>query len=477
MNLRKSRLAKYFGDKQFYKTAMAVAVPILIQTAITEFVGLLDNIMVGRVGTEQMSGVAISNQLIFVFNLCIFGATSGVGIFSAQYFGSGDDDGMRYSVRFGLYMNLILLVIGASVIGIFNRSLIKAFLYESNAEGDIAKTLEYGVAYIKIILIGLPPFVVTQLLSGTLRSARKTVTPMLAGLGAVLVNLVFNYLLIYGKLGAPALGVRGAAIATVISRYVELAILVIWCATNSKKLTFFRGLFKSLRVPKEYANKFFIKGLPIFLNEALWSTGMTMLMQCYSTRGLDAVAAFNISNTLGNFFNSGLISMGNAVGIIVGNILGAGDIEGAKDADRKLIMFTFLFCTGLAMLLAVVAWFFPLIYDTTADVRELATRLILVVACFMPMNSIVNAMYFTIRAGGKTLITFLFDSAFTWAVPVPVAFLLSRLTTIPVLWMYVIISSFEIIKLTIGFIMLRSGIWCRKFVDATAEAGMQEPIG
>lgn len=472
-NTLKTKLGRYFGDKQFYKMAMAVALPILIQTAITEFVGLLDNIMVGRVGTEQMSGVAISNQLIFVFNLCIFGATSGVGIFSAQYFGSGDDDGMRYAVRFSLYMNVILLAVGAAIIGFFNRPLIKLFLYESNTGGDIAATLEYGVKYIRIILIGLPPFVITQVLSGTLRSARKTVTPMLAGLGAVLVNLVFNYVLIYGKFGAPALGVEGAAIATVLSRYVELAILAIWCACNTKKLTFFQGLFKSLRVPKEYAKKFFIKGLPIFLNEALWSTGMTMLMQCYSTRGLDAVAAFNISNTLGNFFNSGMISMGNAVGIIVGNVLGAGDTEGAKDSNRKLMMFTFLFCTGLAVILAVVAWFFPLIYDTTSDVRALATNLIIVVACFMPMHSLINAMYFTIRAGGKTFITFLFDSAFTWVIPVPVAFLLSRLTDLKVIWLYVIICSLDLIKLVIGAIMIRSGIWCRKFVGEADSAAVE----
>ena len=217
--MRNTFFSKFIGDKAFYKMVFSVAVPILVQNAVTNFVNLLDNIMVGSVGTEQMSGVSIANILLFVFNLAVFGATSGVGIFTAQYFGSKNEQGMKHSIRFSMYWGIVIFIAGLLVFGGAGKALINLYLHENGATGDLNATLEYGTQYLTIMVAGLPAFVVSQVYAGTVRSAQKTLPPMVSGLIAVVVNLFLNYVLIYGKLGAPALGVEGAAIATVTSRY------------------------------------------------------------------------------------------------------------------------------------------------------------------------------------------------------------------------------------------------------------------
>ncbi|MBR1747793.1 MAG: MATE family efflux transporter [Clostridia bacterium] len=462
-------IERYLGDKAFFKMVFSVAVPILIQNAITNFVSLLDNIMVGSVGTEQMSGVSIANILLFVFNLAIFGATSGVGIFTAQYFGSKNEKGMKYTIRFSMYWGLVLFVVGLLIYGGLGKAIINLYLHENGSTGDIASTLEYGTDYLTIMVIGLPPFVFSQVYAGTVRSAQKTLPPMVSGLVAVAVNLLLNYVLIYGKLGAPAMGVEGAAIATVVSRYVEAIVLGVWCHA-SKKLPYFKGVWRSLFVPKAECASFVRKGFPIFINEVLWSISISVIAQCYSVRGLATVAAMNIQSTMNNLFSAGYVTMGAVTGIIVGNILGSGDLPGAKDTAKKLMVFSALFCTLLGAIYVGLAFVFPSVYNTTEEVKRLATAVMLVAACFVPLEAVVNATYFTIRAGGRTVITFLFDSFFAWVIPVPVAFMLSRLTDLDVVRMYLVIQCLEIIKLIIGLLIFRSGIWCKNFVGVPAES-------
>lgn len=227
---------KFIGDKAFYKMVLAIAIPIMIQNGITNFVSLLDNIMIGRIGTEQMSGAAIVNQLIFVYNLCMFGGLAGAGIFTAQYFGQKDHEGVRQTFRYKFWLAVILTVVTALVFLVSGDALIRIYLHGEGSAEEITSTLMYGKQYLYIMLLGLPPFMLGQVYSSTLRECGETVLPMKAGVTAVCVNLVFNYLLIYGKFGFPELGVQGAAIATVLSRYVEVLIILIWTSRNTGKL-------------------------------------------------------------------------------------------------------------------------------------------------------------------------------------------------------------------------------------------------
>jgi len=314
-----------------------IVIPIMIQNGITNFVNMLDNLMVGRIGTEQMSGVSITNQLIFIYNLCIFGGLSGIGIFTAQFYGKKDDEGIRDSVRAKLWLGFLLSAVIGVIFLLFQDSLLGLYLTGEGTPEEIAATLQAGKDYLWIIILSFPAFFVVQAFAQSLRECGETMLPMKAGLVAVLVNLVFNYLLIYGKFGFPELGVQGAAIATTFSRYVEAAIIIIYLKSHEKIHTWFKGIFKTLKVNLYNLKHYVTKGTPILINEALWSTAMAFLTQCYSTRGITVVAAYNIANTLINVFNVIFMAFGSSVAIIVGQYLGADKMQEAKDADNKLL--------------------------------------------------------------------------------------------------------------------------------------------
>ncbi len=458
-------MKRFFGDRAFYRRLFAVMIPILIQNVITNFVGLLDNIMVGRLGTEQMSGVAIVNQLIFVFSLCIFGGISGAGIFTTQFYGSRDDEGIRHTVRIKFCIIIAAVVLFAAGFILFGEKLIMQFLHEGEEELDLAATLAFGKDYLAVMLWQLLPFAVMQVYSGTLRETGETVVPMVAGVIAILVNLFLNWVLIFGKLGAPALGVRGAAIATLIARLAELGIVVVWAHTHTKRYTYIKGLYSSLRVPGALMRSVAVKGLPLLVNEVMWSAGMTMLNQCYSVRGLEVVSAVNISSTVSNLFFCSFFAMGSTVAIMVGRLLGAGEYERAVDEDRKLITFSVLLCTATGMVMAAVAPLVPEVYNTTPAVKALASSLLMVSAAMMPMDAFTNASYFTLRSGGKTFITFLFDSVFVWGVCVPVAFVLSRFTNLPIIPMFITVRCLDLIKCVIGYILIKKRTWVNNLTN------------
>lgn len=451
---------KYLGNQAFYRRAFTIAIPIIIQNGITNFVSLLDNIMVGQVGTMPMTGVSIMNQLVFVFNLCIFGACSGAGIFTAQFFGSGDSRGIRYTFRF---KTIIVSVLSVAAMGLFflrGDMLGSLYLQGEGSAADAADALGCGLRYLNIMLIGFLPFALTNAYSSTLRETGQTFVPMLGGIAAVSVNLVLNYILIFGHFGLPAMGVEGAAIATVISRFVELLLVAGWTHLNPGKNPFIAGAFRSAFIPASLLKSITVKGLPLLANEFLWSTGIALLNQCYSTCGLDVVPAMNICNTLSNLASVVFLSMGNAVGIIMGQMLGAGIGEGElRDTNRKLL-FTAVcsgfFCSACMFVLGI---FFPGIYNTTEDVRHLATELIMICALFMPVHAYLNGTYFTLRSGGQAFITFLFDSAFVWVCSVPVAYGLSRFTALPIIPIYIMVNCMDVFKCALGYYLLKKGSW------------------
>lgn len=317
-------------------------------------------------------------------------------------------------------------------------------------------------------MVELIPFAVIQTYSGTLRETGETMLPMKAGIAAVFINLILNYLLIFGKFGMPALGVEGAAIATTVSRFAELAIVAGWTHRNTEKNAFIIGAYRSLKIPGGLIGKVFLTGLPLMVNEALWSSGQAVLMQCYSIRGLSVVAAFNISSTISNVFNVVFIALGNSVGIIIGQMLGAGKMKEARDTVRKLMFFSVGGCAAIGIILSVLAPLFPMIYNTTEEIRNLAARFIIVSSLCMPLYAFVNVAYFTLRSGGKTLITFFFDSVYAWLVNIPLAYVLSRYTGMHIIPLYFICQFIDIVKCIIGYVLIRKGVWMNTIVKNDA---------
>lgn len=457
--------SKYIGTKEFYKMVLLVVIPIIIQNGITNFVSLLDNIMVGQVGTEQMSGVAIVNQLIVVFNICVFGGVSSAGIFTAQYYGQGNKEGIRNTFRFKFIICIIMAVFAMMLFFFAGEELIMLYLHEGTQDGDIAKTLQYGKEYLSVIMIGMIPYAISQTYASTLRETGETMVPMKIGIAAVLINLVGNFFLIFGNFGAPKLGAVGAAISTDIARFAECFILIWWTHRNHERHNFIEEAYRSMRIPKSLTMDIIKKGIPLLLNEAAWSMGQAFLMQCYSMRGLAVVAGLNISSTVSNLFNVVFLSMGNAIAIIVGQLLGAGKMEEAKDTDRKLLVFTVATCAVFGSLLAVISPFFPKIYNTSAEIQGLATRFILIAAACMPLYAFMHGCYFTLRSGGKTWITVLFDSVYVWCVDIPLAYVLSRFTGISIVWVYLCCQMIETIKCFIGYALVKKGIWLQNIVS------------
>ena len=455
---------RLIGDRAFYAMVLAVAVPIMVQHGITSFVNLLDNVMVGRVGTEEMSGVAIANQLIMVFELGIFGGLSGAGIFAAQFFGSGNLEGVRNAFRIKLYIGLFVCFAAIAVFLFFGRDLVMLFLQGEADVGSTEVTANHALGYLRIMLLGFIPFMLAQVYASTLKECGETLLPMKAAVAAVFTNLVLNYVLIFGKLGFPAMGGLGAAAATVVSRFVELGIVLIGAHRHSDRYAFMQKLYRTLLVPSPLLRSVLVKGLPLLANELLWSGSMAMLSQCYSLRGLSVVAAMNINSTVMNLFSVVMMAMGNAVAIIVGQQLGSGDLERAKDTDRKLIAFSFVLSLVVGGILASLSGVIPLIYRTEDTVRGLAAQLLRVTALSMPIDCFAVTCYFTIRSGGKTLITFLFDSAYSWVVTIPIAFCLVHFTGLTIVSVFLIVRLSAVIKAVIGIILVRSGFWCQNIV-------------
>lgn len=458
-------LKKLIGTKEFYKRVLALTLPIMIQNGITNFVNMLDNVMVGQVGNVEMTGVSVANQLIFVFNLCIFGAISGAGIFGAQFCGNHDYAGMRHTLRFKLLFCTGLTVVGIAVFLLWGNPLIQLYLQGEGSAEDAAASLQHALDYLHIMLIGLVPYTIAQSYSSTLRESGQTLVPMYAGAAAVLVNLCLNYVLIFGNFGAPKLGVEGAAIATVISRFAELFIVVFWTHRHKAEAPFAVALYASLHVPAELIRRIAAKGLPLMINEVLWSVGVAVTNQRYSLRGLEVVTANNISQTFFNVFSVAFMAVGAAIGIIIGQKLGADDKEGAKDTAHKLIAFSVMVSVAVGLVYALFAEWIPKIYNTTSSVQQLATHLMQITAPAMPLDAFAHASYFTLRSGGRTFITVLFDSCFVWVVTVPVATLLVYGTSLPILWVYAVCQALNVIKCILGFVFVKKGIWIRSVVS------------
>ena len=249
-----------------------------------------------------------------------------------------------------------------------------------------------------------------------------------------------------------------------IARYIEAFIVIFWAHTHKEKNRYLAGAYRGFGIPKEEFKAILLKGFPLMLNEVLWAAGMTTVIQCYSVRGLEVVAGLNIATTITNLFNIIYIQLGGCISIVVGQYLGAGKLEEAKDADNKMIAFSVFCCAVVACVMLLIGGVFPQLYNTSEQIRKLATSFIAVSAIIMPFCAFSHASYFTLRSGGKTVVTFLFDSAFTWVIIVPLAFVMAHFSGLGIVSVYFFVQATELIKVVIGYCMVRSNVWLVQMV-------------
>lgn len=454
---------KYIGDKTFYRETARIAVPIIIQNGFTFLVNFVDNIMVGQLGTEAMSGVAIVNQLLFVFNICILGIIAGASIFGAQFYGSKDYEGLRETFRFRFFACVLMAVLALFLFMGFGEELIKLFLHSADY-GAVHTTLIFGKEYLAILLISLIPSAITQAYASTQKDMGETLLPMCSGVAAVLLNTALNYILIFGKLGCPALGVKGAAVATVAARFVECMMIVTVSHVNGGKYYFTKGAFRSLHISSGLMKKILVKGSPLMINEMFWSLGTVTMVQCYSVRGIHVVAGINIASTIYNVFSIIYLAIGSSIAIIIGQLLGAGKMEEARETDNKLIFLALASSVVSGLVIIISAPFYPRIYNTTEEVRRMAVWFMYILGLCAPMAAYMHAAFFTIRAGGRTWITMLFDSSNLWLISIPLAYVLTRYTSLPIVLIYGICQAADLLKCIFGFILVKKGIWLNNIV-------------
>ena len=450
------------GDRHFYRRVLRIAVPIFLQNVITNFVSLMDNVMVGQLGTLPMSGVAVVNQLLFVFNLVAIGGCTGTGIFTAQYYGRGDQEGVRYTMRFKLMIATVFSGLFIAAFFLWDDVLINLFLTGEGSAADAAAILGFGKEYLLIMLLGLFPFALNSAYSSTLRECGETLVPMISSFAAMFSNLFLNYVLIFGHLGFAPMGVAGAAIATVVSRYLEFAIVAFWAHRHKEKFPFIQKLYRTFRIPGQLFRQMLQKITPLILNEGLWSTAITFQSQCYSTCGLAVVSALTIVNTINNMATVAASAIGNTVGILMGQMLGASrpkkEILGE---NRKLMAFAFAAGAVFGVLLACVAKLFPNFYNTSQAIRDLSTGMILLTAITKPFQSYHMSVYYTIRAGGLVFWTMLYDCGFLWILVVPVTFAICHYAPLPFLVIYGICMLPEAVKCIFGACLVKKTRWIK----------------
>ncbi|MDD3123596.1 MAG: MATE family efflux transporter [Candidatus Izemoplasmatales bacterium] len=445
-------MKRFIGDKAFYRNLFIVALPIVIQQLITSSVQLVDNVMVGQLGKLAIGSVSVVNQLYFVVILVTFGAMGGAGVLTAQYFGAKDHDKLKQTFRFKILIGLSVAFISFFLFTFFGKSLISLFTTNS-------QTIEFGLGYMNIIKWSMFPWAISISISNTFRETGITKPLLYISLVAIITNTILNYFLIFGSFGVPKLGVEGAGIATLISRFVEFGLMFILLL---KKGEIFRTKVKNVfHIDKSILLTIVIMAIPLTLNEALWSTGQTVFLQAYSTRGDDALAAMNIANAISQLVFVAFGGIGTGVAVLVGNTLGKNDLRLAKDNAEKLIFFALMFAVFTGILLFIFSFFVLDLYNVSEEIDKIAVFVIRTNAIFIPVYSFNVAMYFTLRAGGDTRSTLMMDAGYIWVVSVPIALILSRMTNLPVTMLFLIIQILDIPKMVFALSRYRKEHWMK----------------
>lgn len=440
------------GDKKFYKTLFQVAAPLVLQQLITTSVQLVDNVMVGRLGETSIGAVSIVNQLYFVVILVTFGVYAGGGIFTSQFYGSKDYDKVKETFRFKVILGFFVALLAFVLFTIFGETLIRLFTVNE-------ETVKLGLTYLNVAKWTAFPWILSVSISNTFREIGITKPLLKISIVAIITNTVLNFIFIFGLLFVPALGVLGAAIATLIARIVEFSLMIGLVIKEGKIFnTKIRDLFI---INKKLLRQMVVMAIPLTLNELLWSSGQTAFLHAYSTRGDSALAAMNITGAISQLVFVLFGGIATAVAVLVGKELGSNKLDEAKDNSKKLIATAVFLAFNAGVLLFILSFFILNIYDVSIYTKSIAQFNIRINALFIPVFSFNSAMFFTLRAGGDTKSTFIMDSGYMWLVAVPAALILAYFTKLEVTMMFLIVQCLDIPKTLISFMRYKKGRWVK----------------
>ncbi|MBQ2898269.1 MAG: MATE family efflux transporter [Oscillospiraceae bacterium] len=449
-------------DKNFYKVLFSIALPIAAQNFITFTVSLADSLMLGKVGEIALSGANLANQLFFILMIVTFGVTSAAMVFASQYWGKDDVFSMKRVITIMLRIAAVISVIASALAICIPETVM-------NWYSDDPAVIEAGAKYLRIIGWAYPFYSITNAMASVLRSAHIVKISIVIYLSSLIVNVSLNWVLIFGNLGAPALGIEGAAIATAVARVVEFIILIIYLAFFEKKVHY---TIKDFFVPvKDYVSAFVKTGAPVILNEAVWSIGTSVLSMIIGHISTEFVSANSIANIVWQAVWVVIAGMGNATSVVIGNAVGRGEEKSVILSKAKTIV---LLSAAMGVLSAITLIIIrgPVInfYEVSEATKALAYDLIVSYAMIIVLQAM--SMQYVVgifRGGGDTKTAMLVDVLFLWTVAIP----LGAFTGLVLGWapplVYIMLRSDELLKNVIGFFRLRSGKWIRDITVHPAE--------
>ena len=451
-----------FGDWKFYKSVLALAVPIMLQQLIQSLVSLIDNFMVSGLGDVSMSGVNVAGQVIFVFIVFANTTCMAGGIFLTQFFGARDKGGMQQAFMFKLIMGLIVLIPYFMVCLLYPRQVL-SLMVMGNTQASII--LDEGVKYIRIMSIIGPPFIVSVCIASSLRDMGKVKIPLVVTIIATLTNTVFNYLLIYGHFGFPALGVAGAAYATVISRTLEF--LIFAGIYFRMKPEFAVRLTRDFMVDLKLFGQIFKKGAMMLFCEMTWVLSETITSAIYNGRGgADVVSGMASSFAIANLFFVAFGGIYSATSVIIGKTLGEGNLDKARQKKTWLLSGAFIFGCMMTLVGFATTFIIPIAFGRLSDNAIAISRsMVILMSFFMPVWVYMNAQQAVARAGGDTKMGAYADASLTILIMLPMLFVLGRYTTIGPVEMYMTVKFLDIVKIVVFHIWMKKERWLHNLAD------------
>jgi len=439
---RKPGLARrFFADRIFFRRLFHIALPIMLQNFFTSVLNMVGVVMIGQLGDTAVAAVGLANQVNFLVVLMLFGITSGAGMFIAQLWGTRDIPAIRHVLGLALTMALSGSSIFA-VLAIFFPGAALSFYTEDQA------VIALGSGYLRLIGPGFLLSAVSFSFAATLRSTGDVRTPLAASSGALVVNAILSYLLIFGKLGLPQMGVAGAGVAVLIARVVECGSLLL--ATYLRRLTPSASLREMFSFDRDFAGRVFLRALPVAVNEVLWSLGVTTYNAVYARIGTEAIAAVNIAATVESLAFVIFLGITDASAILVGNTIGAGDEQEAFEVAWKVLFLGVSGALGMGVLILTGSNLILRLYKVSPEVIAYAQSILQVMGLSLWVR-VSNLIIFIgiLRSGGDTRYAFLVDGLSIWLVGVPSALAGAFLFHLSVPWVYLMITGEEFFKLLI----------------------------
>lgn len=454
------RFKELFSDKKFYKTLFILALPIVIQNLLMTSLNMADTLMVGALGDIPVAAVGIGNQVSFLVQLFMIGIAGGGSVFVAQFWGKKDKKNIKKVVGLGIISSLIVGLIGSLVV-LFNIDGI-AKLFSK----DLVVIAQVN-DYLKVVVISYILNAVTLSLAYVLRSMEDAKTPMIISAISVLTNVVLNYIFIFGKFGVPAMGVKGAAIATVIARVVE-CILLIWVASRNEVL---QGKFKEfLDFDKKFSIEVYKSVVPILLNDICWGIGNFLYSIAYGQIGTEAMASVQICTNIQNLFMVLCMSVASASLVIIGNQVGSGREDKAKEYTRKITGLSFIMGIVIAILVILLSGPIIGLFNVSEEVKN-SSILMLNIFTFIAPIRIINIVLIVgaFRGGGDASYALKLESSTMWFIGVPLAFIGAMFLNLKVYQVVLLVSIEEIVKFIFTMLRLKSGKWIKSVITNIEE--------